>query len=40
MGRRRYPLLAHQAIMILRELRRLTGQGEYVFPAVDRSAGA
>jgi hypothetical protein len=31
-------LLAHQAIAILRELRRLTGQGEYVFPAVGRSA--
>lgn len=40
MGRRRYPLLARQAIVILRELRRLTGQGEYVFPAVGRSAGA
>lgn len=33
MGRWRYPLLARQAIVILRELRRLTGQGEYVFPA-------
>jgi hypothetical protein len=40
MGRRRYPLLARQAIVILRELRRLTGQGEYVFPAVEWSAGA
>ena len=27
--------LARQAIVILRELHRITGQGEYVFPAVD-----
>lgn len=27
--------LARQAIVILRELHRMTGQGEYVFPAVD-----
>ncbi len=27
--------LAHQAIVILRELHGLTGQGEYLFPAVD-----
>ena len=33
MGWRRYLLLARQAIVILRELRRVTGQGEYVFPA-------
>jgi integrase len=28
---------ARQAIVILRELHRMTGQGEYVFPAVDPS---